>query len=167
MGALELAREHEAEACYAVLEAGREFQKRQGFEQWTKTYPTLEIVKDDIRRGRGFVFRQDGAIAGYMCIDFDGEPAYAHIQGQWHTREPYAVVHRMAFAAAFCGRGLSAEAFALIERLCLSRGVHSIRMDTDFPNLRMQHILERQGFVRRGVIDFQGGTKLAYDKTLA
>ena len=31
----------------------------------------------------------------------------------------------------------------------------------------MQHILERQGFVRRGVIDFQGGTKLAYDKTLA
>lgn len=94
-------------------------------------------------------------------------PAYADIKGRWETEEPYAVVHRMAFAAAFRGRGLAADTFALIERLCLSRGVRSLRADTDFPNLRMQHVLEKCGFVRRGVVIFQGSGKLAYDKTLA
>ena len=34
-----------------------------------------------------------------MCIDLDGEPAYKDIRGTWRLDEPYAVVHRMAFAA--------------------------------------------------------------------
>ena len=81
-------------------------------------------------------------------------------------QQPDAVVHRMAFASEFCGRGLTADAFALIERLCLSRGIRSLRADTDFPNLRMQHVLEKCGFIRRGVVVFQGSGKLAYDKVL-
>ena len=52
-------------------------------------------------------------------------------------------------------------------RLCLSRGVKSLRADTDFPNERMQHVLEKNGFEKRGVVVFQGSGKLAYDKTLA
>ena len=39
-------------------------------------------------------------------------------------------------------------------------------MDTDPSNLRMQHILEKNGMVRRGVISYQGDGKLAYDKAL-
>ena len=62
--------------------------------------------------------------------------------------------------------GLTDSAFALIEELCGARGVNSIRVDTDFPNKRMQHILEKNGFQQRGVIVFQGGEKLAYDKSL-
>ena len=67
----------------------------------------------------------------------------------------------------FAGGDWRRDTFALIERLCLSRGVRSLRADTDFPNLRMQHVLEKCGFVRRGVVVFQGSGKLAYDKTLA
>ena len=167
MNTLEAARPQEEQACWAILCEGREFQKEQGFVQWTDSYPNLETVRGDIRDGKGFVLKVDGRIAAYMCVDFDGEPAYAAIQGRWETEEPYAVVHRMAFAAAFRGRGLAADTFALIERLCLSRGVRSLRADTDFPNLRMQHVLEKCGFVRRGVVIFQGSGKQAYDKTLA
>lgn len=31
---------------------------------------------------------------------------------------------------------------------------------------RMEHILQKNGFVRRGTIIFQGGDKLAFDKLL-
>ena len=106
-------------------------------------------------------------IGAYMCIDFAGEPAYNRIQGKWHTGEPYAVVHRMAFGREFRGIGLTGRGFPLIERLCLEKQVTSIRVDTDFPNHRMQHILEKYGFQKCGTIYFQGGEKIAYDKILS
>lgn len=167
MNTLEAARPNELDACWEIIREGRAFQNEQGFVQWTEDYPNRETLRQDIEEGKGFVLKVDGTIAAYMCVDFDGEPAYADIKGRWETEEPYAVVHRMAFAAAFRGRGLAADTFALIERLCLSQGVRSLRADTDFPNLRMQHVLEKCGFVRRGVVIFQGSGKLAYDKTLA
>ena len=105
-------------------------------------------------------------MAGYLCIDFDGEPAYDTIDGAWRTKGPYAVVHRMAFDRAFCGMGLADATFSRIEALCGARGVRNIRVDTDFPNLRMQHVLEKNGFVRCGVVVFQGSGKIAYDKIL-
>ena len=57
-------------------------------------------------------------------------------------------------------------AFQLIEKLCIQRNVFSIRIDTDFPNKRMQHILQKNGYENCGVIVFQGSGKLAYDKSL-
>ncbi len=166
MNTLEAARPNELDACWEIIREGRAFQNEQGFVQWTEDYPNRETLRQDIQEGKGFVLKVDGAIAGYMCVDFDGEPAYDAIEGRWGAEEPYAVVHRMAFASEFGGRGLTADTFALIERLCLSRGIRSLRADTDFPNLRMQHVLEKCGFVRRGVVIFQGSGKLAYDKTL-
>ena len=161
---LELALAEELEIYTRIIDAGRAFQQEQGFVQWTEDYPTAAILQQDIQHSKGYVVRVDGTVAGYMCIDFDGEPAYAHIEGAWQTPDSYAVVHRMALDPAFRGIGLTGTVFALIEALCREKGIPSIRVDTDFPNKRMQHILEKYGFVQRGVIYFQGGGKLAYDK---
>ena len=164
---LEEAQPQELQECWEIICEGRRFQQEQGFVQWTEQYPDLETIRADIQSKKGFVLKAQGRIAGYMCVDFDGEPAYDTIEGRWETEEPYAVVHRMAFARAFRGMGLADTAFSLVGRLCLSRGVRSIRADTDFPNARMQHVLEKNGFVQRGVVVFQGSGKLAYDKSLA
>ena len=166
MNTLELAKPEEAAVCYGIIEDGRVFQQEQGFVQWTEEYPSLETLRSDIMCGKGYAVKVDGAVAGYLCIDFDGEPAYDTIDGAWRTKGPYAVVHRMAFARRFQGTGLSGAAFELIGRLCRSKGVRSIRINTAPPNLRMQHVLEKNGFVRCGVIIFQGSEKIAYDKTL-
>ena len=166
MNTLELAKPEEAAVCYGIIEDGRVFQQEQGFVQWTKSYPSLDAIRQDIRAGAGYLIRVDGETAGYVSVGFDGEPLYDTIAGRWHTEEPYAVIHRMAFARRFQGTGLSGAAFELIGRLCRSKGVRSIRINTAPPNLRMQHVLEKNGFVRCGVIIFQGSEKIAYDKTL-
>ena len=124
-------------------------------------------IRKDIQEEKGYVITYDSQIAGYMCIDFSGEPAYEHIEGKWHTILPYAVIHRMAISKEFRIRGLSSIAFTLIGDLCLSKNIRSIRVDTDFPNKRMKHILEKNGFSKCGIIVFQGSGKLAYDKTLS
>lgn len=165
MKTLESAKPEDLEICYAIIDAGRNFQREQGFVQWTEDYPTIDIIREDIRSRKGYVLRVENEIAGYMCIDFDGEPAYSHIEGTWNAEEPYAVVHRMAFEAGFRGRGLADTAFFMIEELCISKGIRYIRVDTDFPNKRMQHIFEKNGFKHCGVIFFEG-KKMAFDKRL-
>lgn len=166
MTCIEIAKKEEAEQCGEILESGRKFQQKQGFVQWTDNYPNIDTVFEDIENQTGYVIKIDGKIAGYMCINFSGEPAYNNIKGSWNAKHDYAVVHRMAFNSEYIGIGLADTAFRLIEQVCLDRGVPYIRIDTDFPNKRMQHILEKNGFVRCGVIVFQGSEKIAYDKLL-
>ena len=156
----------ELDLCVQCIRDGRQFQLKQGFVQWTDDYPNAEIVRQDILCGKGVVIKSDGEIAGYLCLDFDGDPAYSGIEGRWRSDEPYGVVHRMAFREKFQGKGLADRSFALIEEYCIAKGVPYIRIDTDYPNLRMQHILEKNGFVYCGTVLFAGAPKLAYDKPL-
>lgn len=167
MKTLELAQAEEINICTQIIDEGKAFQKEQGFVQWTDDYPNMDIIKKDIQNNKGYVIKVNEEIAGYMCIDFGGEPAYDTIEGQWQTEKPYAVVHRMAFRSAFRGIGLAETAFRLVATLCLAKGIHSIRIDTDFSNTRMQHILEKSGFTRRGIVVFQESEKIAYDKRLS
>lgn len=163
---LELAVAEEAAKCYDIIDMGRKFQQEQGFTQWTEDYPNQKTIEEDISEHKGYVIKVDDAIAGYMCIDFSGEPAYKNIEGKWNSSEAYAVVHRMAFDSEFRGIGLSDTAWKLIEEHCLKNNIRYIRVDTDFPNKRMQHILEKNGFVKCGIVIFQGSGKIAYDKQL-
>ena len=164
MHTLELALQQELEVCSEIIKEGREFQKEQGFVQWTDDYPSKETIQSDIESGTGYIVKADGQIAGYLCIDFSGEPAYEAIEGKWKSDGPYAVVHRMAFSKNFRGTGLSDITFRLTEELCARRQVHSIKVDTDFQNERMQHILKKNGFEQCGIIVFQGSGKLAFEK---
>ena len=163
---LESARPKDAAKCYAIIKAAKEFQNEQGFIQWTDDYPNESTIQNDINTNKGYVFTADHDIAGYMCVDFSGEPAYENIEGEWNTGTPYAVIHRMAFSEQYRGKGLASIALTLVENLCLSKKVNGIRVDTDFQNARMQHVLEKGGFSQCGVITFQGSGKLAYDKKL-
>ena len=69
----------------------------------------------------------------------------------------------MAFSSKARGGGLSHEAFQPIKDFCLSNQIDAIRVDTQEENKVMQHILSREGFVYCGLIQFDGGPKLAYE----
>ena len=132
MTTLEPARIEEIDVCMEIIKEGKKFQEEQGFTQWTDDYPDTDTIRSDIENIKGYVLKMEGKIAGYMCIDFDGEPAYDDIQGKWRSEGPYAVIHRMAFRKEFRGRGLTDITFKLIEDLCIENDIHYIRVDTDF-----------------------------------
>lgn len=132
MTTLEPARIEEIDVCMEIIKEGKKFQEEQGFTQWTDDYPDTDKIRSDIENIKGYVLKMEGKSAGYMCIDFDGEPAYDDIQGKWRSEGPYAVIHRMAFRKEFRGRGLTDITFKLIEDLCIENDIHCIRVDTDF-----------------------------------
>ncbi len=163
---LELAKTGDIPKCCEIIKTAKDFQKEQGFVQWTDDYPNESTIIEDIQTSRGYVITKNNDIAAYMCVDFSGEPAYENIDGKWNTELPYVVIHRMAFSEKYRNKGLSSKAFNLIENLCISKNIKSIRVDTDFKNKRMQHILEKCGFSKCGIIEFQGDSRLAYDKKI-
>ena len=54
---------NELNECYAILDSGRNFQREQGFIQWDDEYPTLDLVKKDIEKHIGYVFKINDKIA--------------------------------------------------------------------------------------------------------
>ena len=160
---LRRAKAGEETTAYRCIEDARDYHRSLGFVQWHPGYPTLGTVEDDVAKGVGFVFMQDGQITGYCCIVIGEEPAYRQIDGAWKTDRPYAVVHRMAFSRQSRGRGLAGTALSLIKDFCKDHGVDAIRVDTQEENKVMQHILVREGFAYCGLVTFDGGPKLAYE----
>lgn len=87
---LELAKLDDVRKCYNIIKEAKKFQKEQGFTQWTDDYPNQDTIQQDIQAEKGYIVTSDKEIAGYMCIDFSGEPAYENIEGKWNTDLPYA-----------------------------------------------------------------------------
>lgn len=153
--------------CMEIIADGRQFQQEQGFVQWTEAYPALPDIAGDIAAGKGYLLREGDTVLGYLCLDFDGEPAYAGItEGSWLCDEPYAVLRRLALNARGRGRGLTQVLFDLAAERSREQGITYLRLNTGLQNSRMQHILEKNGFTRRGIIVFKGSQKYAYDKRI-
>lgn len=151
-----------------IIEQGRTYLKEQGIDQWQNGYPDENSIRQDILNEKGYFLTDGQHIFAYLCMDFDGEPAYNHIRGRWLTdpNADYMVIHRLAFNAQYRGKGLSSEIFNLAEQFCKEKGIQSIRVDTDENNKIMQHIMNKAGFTYCGTIWFAGSSKLAYEKVM-
>lgn len=151
--------------CMEIIADGRQFQQEQGFVQWTEAYPILPDIAEDIETQRAWLLREGDTVLGYLCLDFDGEPAYDAITGgSWLCDEPYAVLRRLALNAR--GRGLTRVLFDLAAERSREQGITYLRLNIVLQNSRMQHILEKVGFEKRGIIIFQGSGKFAYEKRI-
>jgi RimJ/RimL family protein N-acetyltransferase len=152
--------------CMEILASGREFQRAQGFVQWADGYPDSATVERDLLSGDGWFLCVDGEPAGYFYLGFTEDPSYPLIKGAWRYDGAYAVVHRIAIGSAYRGQGLTGETFRLIGELALSRGVEILRIDTLEENLRMRHVVEKNGFAYCGTVIQSGGDRMAFDKKL-
>ncbi len=117
--------------------------------QWGPTnWPPESHIREDIRREKSYVSLYRGEIVGTFYFDFgtDIEPTYRKIEGgEWKGPSSYGVVHRIATDSGFRSVG----------RFCLEWAYsrcESLRIDTHPDNSIMQKLLERCGFVRRGII---------------
>lgn len=144
---------HTREADYKrlldIYEGAREFMRTHGNPtQWNTTWPTEEIVWEDIIESRSYACELDGKVVGvfmYIMGD-DPDPCYHVIEdGSWLSNEPYGVMHRIASSGDISGIGDAAIAWAL-------KQCPHFRMDTHANNSFMLNLMERNNMQRRGII---------------
>lgn len=151
-----------------MIDQAKAYLREQGIDQWQTGYPNMEAILGDIEKERGWFITEDGRPFGYMCIDYEGEPAYKELKGSWLSPmdAPYVVVHRLAFAKESRGKGLADEAFRLVAEQAKQKGIENFRVDTDEANKIMQHVLKKNGFTYCGVIWFDNSEKIAFEKKI-
>ena len=149
-----------------IIEDAKAFLKEQGIDQWQNGYPNTESIKNDIELKKGYFLLSDNEIACYFCLDFDGEPAYNNLKGNWKSDKSYAVIHRLAIKNKFRNQGLAGHVFKYAENLCKEKNIFSIRVDTDADNKIMLHTINKYGFEFCGTIWFDNSIKQAFEKIL-
>ena len=158
------AAESDIDRCWEMLQQGKAQMFREGKKQWTETYPSRQSVENDLARGVAHVLELDGAVVAYGAVIFDGEPAYAQIEERWLTHGSYVVIHRLAVADEVKRQGVATEFFRQVMHLASTRGVHSIKVDTNYDNFYMQHLLARLDFTYCGDVSYPQGARMAYEK---
>ena len=140
--------------------------------QWGDSYPPQEMLEEDIEYFSGLTipyvaidndFSVNGCLEAVFAFILGPDPTYAKIEdGQWLNDEvPYGTIHRLASAGD--RRGVASEVIAWCLEHC-----ESLRADTHADNKIMQHLLEKNGFARCGIIHVEDGTpRVAYQKLSA
>lgn len=141
-----------------IYDYARMFMKENGNpRQWGDGYPAPLILKNDIRQKQLFVGTDKSQIYGVFAFILGEDPTYSHIEhGSWKSNDPYGTIHRIA------GNGRRRGFMRECVNFCRSRA-DSLRADTHEDNLIMQHLLEKNGFERCGIIRVRDGSpRIAY-----
>ena len=144
----------EIEKIYA---SARSFMAENGNPtQWVDGYPQRDLLAEDIHQNQLYVAEKTGEISGVFMFVIGQDPTYTYIEdGAWLSEAPYGTIHRIASS----GSGL----FSAALDFCRSKCSH-IRVDTHADNKPMQHLAEKHGFTRCGIIYVQDGTpRIAYE----
>lgn len=143
-----------------VYECAREYMRRNGNPtQWAGGYPPVERVKADILEGISYVFAEGKILHGVFVFFIGDDPAYVEIDGAWLNDKPYGVIHRIGSDGTVKG------IFGKMSDFCKSQ-MSEIRIDTHNDNHTMQHLLEKHGFRKCGIIHLADGQpRLAYHFT--
>ncbi len=152
--------------AWEIIRQAKTFMASEGRNQWTEDYPAVGNVVDDIAGGAAYVLCIDDVPMVYGAVIFTGEPAYTQIEESWLSHGEYVVVHRLCVADEARGTGLVQRFFHEVTTLAKSLGINSFRIDTNYDNKAMLHILEKSGFTFCGEIIYPQGSRLAFEKTL-
>ena len=139
---------------------------REGKQQWDETYPCLPHILDDIMMGKGYVMTDGTDVVAYGAVVFSGEPAYDRLEGEWLTDGDYVVIHRIVVAQRCQSQGVATLFFEAVERLAAEKGIGSFRIDTNFDNFPMLHLMEKCGFEYCGEVSYERGKRKAFEKLI-
>lgn len=145
----------------SIYKYARDFMAKTGnASQWGDAYPPEELIREDMARERLYVIESGGTVHGVFSFEIGEDATYAVIeQGEWLSDSEYGAIHRVA------GDGRLHGVFHIAVSFCEEKISH-LRIDTHENNKVMQHVIEKNGFRRCGIIyNEEGSQRIAYEKT--
>lgn len=152
------AKKEEIPKLLRVFEIAKEYMKNSGNpNQWGPEYPPVSDLGKEIEKGWIYVLEREEIsegqepIYGVFLLMDEPDPTYTVIDGgSWISDSLYGTIHRVA------SDGTEKGVFTQIVNFARERFDH-LRIDTHEQNLTMQHVVEKHGFIYRGVIYLENG----------
>ena len=155
---IRLAEFADLEAIMLVYSKAKQYMDRTGNpNQWKVGYPPVEMIRDDICKRQLYVVTEKNVVHASFFFVIGEDETYKKIyEGNWKSDTPYGVIHRVGSDGELRG------VMRAIVDFCSQR-INHLRIDTHEDNGTMQHVLEKLGFARCGIIYLPNGApRIAY-----
>jgi hypothetical protein len=156
---IRLAKYQDLPTILEIYEYARQFMRAQGNpSQWGATHPEEDILAADIDNNVLYLIEQGDQIQGVFAFIIGEDSTYDIIDhGQWKSNDTYGTIHRVAAAEGTTGIVKKAVEYC--------KTLHPyIRIDTHEKNLVMQHLIQKTGFEKSGIIyAYDGSPRIAYE----
>ncbi len=154
------------ENIWVIMQQAILRRKKEGSQQWQDGYPNPNVLKNDIDKKVGYILKKDNQTIGYFTLMVNNEPEYKNIIGKWLTEDDFIVVHRVAICEGYLGQGYAKIIFSYVEKIALQKQIFSIKIDTNYDNNAMLHLLESLGYTYCGEVHFRENPRKAFEKKL-
>ena len=147
----------------AMVEAAKERMRAQSIDQWDEFYPTREDFESDINENTLYIAQEDGEPVAVYVISEECEHEY--LECRWEY-DKACVLHRFCVSPDRQGRGIGKQVLEKIEDQLSGMGYGSVRLDVFSKNPYAQRLYEKNGYVRRGHVDWRKGRFWLMEKKL-
>ena len=154
------AEEKDLPVILEIYKIAREFMIKTGNpNQWANGGPTEKQLLNDINQSNLYLVKEYGEICGVFAFIIGEDPTYKIIrQGEWLSSSKYGTIHRGASNGKIHGL------LEFVIEYC-SEQINHLRIDTHIDNKIMQHLIEKNGFKKCGIIYVSdGSSRIAYEK---
>ena len=144
----------------AIYASARSFMQETGNpNQWGNYFPPEDLIHDRIRDQELYVFEENRTLHGVFAFILGEDPTYRCIEnGAWLSDLPYGTIHQVASDGTVHGFVSQIIAFC-------SETISHLRIDTHEDNKIMQHLVEKNGFQKCGIIYVHGHSpRIAYER---
>lgn len=152
--------EYDINKVLEIYDIARDFMKKNNNpNQWGKSYPSLETLREDMRKEVSYILEDDqGEIQGTFAFIIGEDEYYKYIEnGSWTKDQTYGTIHRIA----------SNGKIKNITKICLDfciKEISYLRIDTHKDNIPMQKAIKSYGFKECGIIYVRDKSpRLAFD----
>lgn len=153
------AEEKDLPTILEIYNTAREFMIKTGNpQQWANGGPTMNQLLRDINQSNFYLIKENGEICGVFAFIIGEDPTYKIIeQGEWLSNSEYGTIHRVASNGKIHG------ILEFVIEYC-SKVINHLRIDTHIDNKIMQHLIEKNGLKKCGIIYVSDGSpRIAYE----
>lgn len=159
-----VATQDETPEIYAMMERAKAHSCEQGIYQWTETYPTYNMIYEDIKNSYTEIIKANGKNIGFFTSNSICEDnVHDHIQ--WLNKDnSWIILHRLCVDPPYQNKGFGTTILEKFETRSFNRGYKSIRIDVFSTNAQAIHIYEKFGYTRLGHAFCDRGKFYIYEK---
>ncbi|NVY96765.1 GNAT family N-acetyltransferase [Lactobacillus sp. DCY120] len=137
-----------------LFQEGQRVLAQEQIPQWQDGYPQKSDADRDYQQGQLYVLTTPHKVLGTATLTTTPDPNYQQIfAGQWlPSTGNYATIHRITIDSHYHGQHLGDFFFSNLISQAYQQGQRELRIDTHAQNQRMQHLITKWGFEKRGIV---------------
>ncbi len=138
---------------FAIYINGKKELEKNGIYQWVDSYPTKEIIENDITKGVLFVLKNGTEIIGAINISEEQEAEYQTIDWKFDDSK-VLVIHRLVINPKHQRNGYAQKLMDFAENFAEVNNYSSIRLDAYSRNKRVMNFYKRRNYFICGEVNF-------------